>query len=235
MSTDRGNSNPDCAAIEPLLDDLVDGRLSAALQADAEAHLAGCAGCREQLAELEALLAAVDELPHTLEPPENLWPAIAPRLSPRTVAAQPSGVPGWLRQAAAALAFMTLGALLSQILLPGWESVGSAPSAPADGTKAELAAIELLDRRADFALAEADYLRAKEALWSAVYAGRDSVSPDTQEVVERNLRVIDQAIRELRQALHNDPGNPQLENMLLAQHRSEIDLLQRLTVATPEI
>ena len=63
---------------------------------------------------------------------------------------------------------------------------------------------------------------------------RRAASPETREVVERNLRVIDEAIEELRQALAADPGNPQLENLLLAQHRTEIDLLQRLRKTTKE-
>ena len=47
-----------------------------------------------------------------------------------------------------------------------------------------------------------------------------------------DLRVIDATIEELRHALAAEPGNQRLETLLLAQHRSEIDLLQRLRRAT---
>ena len=212
-----------CDRIEPLLDDLVDGQLSAAEGRRVREHLAGCAACSAELAALEGLLAATAELPREVAPAEDLWPRLAPRLAPRQTP-RLAAWPGWLRQAAAAVLFMALGGVLSQLLSPGAE-------APEPFTAARPAS---LDRQADFALAEADYLRAKEALWAAVYHGRDAVSPDTREVVERNLRVIDEAIRELRQALAVDPGNQQLENLLLAQHRNEIDLLQRLRRATAE-
>ena len=237
MTSGSGNPAPPCRRIAPLLDDLVDGRLSEAQQVDVSEHLAGCAACRERFNEVEQLLARVDGLPRSVEPPGDLWPAIAPRLLPRPPRATESAAwPGWLRQAAAAMLFMALGAVLSQILLPGWRSE---PVAWLGGTPAPAAQLttprDSIDRRADFAAAEADYLRAKESLWSAVYASRDTASQETREVVERNLRVIDQAIRELRQALQDDPGNPQLENLLLAQHRNEIDLLQRLALSTSEI
>ncbi len=224
----------DCSRVEPLLDELVDGRLSAAELRAVEAHVAECEPCARQLASLEDLLARVEELPRSLEPAADLWSGIEPRLArrgfPRRRPATAAGWPYRLRQAAAAVAFMTLGGGLSQ-LLPAWR--GGAAGVP-DGAGVSMAVASLeagggLEARAvDFAVAEADFLRAKEALWSAVLNGRETASPATREVVERNLAVIAGAIRELRAALAADPGNPQLEGMLLAQHRTEIDLLRRL-------
>ncbi len=233
----------ECRRIEPLLDDLVDGRLSAAEQQRVEAHLAGCRGvagckdCGEALASLKHLLRQVDELPRSWPPASDLWPGIEPRLTERRFAERRSAAQRlgerragavrwhWLRQAAAAVILMALGGVLSQLLLPAGRGQAPAPVAEAlaGGPEAELALAE-----ARLVLAEADFLRAKEALWSAVYSSHDAASPETREVVERNLAVIAAAIRELRAALEADPGNPQLEGLLLAQHRSEIGLLQRL-------
>ncbi len=238
----RGNENAgnenagnesDCRRIEPLLDDLVDGQLTAAEQRHVEQHLAGsegvagCAACGSRLASLEQLLAQVDSLPRSIPPESDLWPGLAPRL---TVRARRATAGVWrhrLRQVAAAVAFMTLGGALSQILLPAWRGGVGEPAVAAGAVD------DGIDRRkADFALAEADFLRAKEALWAAVYISHDAASPATREVVERNLAVIAGAISELRAALEADPGNGQLEGLLLARHRSEIDLLQRLARAT---
>ncbi len=226
MNSKNTGSDDDCRRIEPLLDDLVDGRLSAGELRSVEAHLAACDACADQLASLEDLLAQVVALPRSIEPAGDLWPGIEPRLAPRRrSAAAAGGWSHWLRQAAAAVAFMTLGGALSQVVMPAWRGGAS----HAGGTMAVAAQETDLDSRAvDFAVAEADFLRAKEALWSAVYSGREGVSPATREVVERNLTVIAGAIRELRAALAADPGNHQLEGMLLAQHRTEIDLLRRL-------
>lgn len=220
MSSETRNPEMTCRQAEPMLDDLVDGQLSGETRRRLRRHLDGCESCAAQLASLEELLSRVADLPRATLPREDLWPRIAPRLAARSSV---SPWPVWLRQATAAVLLMALGGVLSQVLWPGGEAPPATEPRPALAT---------FDPRADFALAEADYLRAKEALWAAVYHGRHVESAETREVVERNLRVIDEAIEELRQALAADPGNQQLESLLLAQHRTEIDLLQRLRRVT---
>ncbi len=233
MNTTR-DEEPSCRHIEPLLDDLVDGQLTEEQHDRVRQHLDGCRACSEQLTSLEHLLGEVVALPRGVEPPRDLWGGIESRLTHRE---EKSRV-GWLdlRQVAAALLFMTLGGVLTHFVQPSLQPQGSDASLKSDPAAiAQAAELATIERRADFALAEADYLRAKESLWSAVYSSREDVSPVTREVVERNLQVIDQAIRELRAAMHVDPGNHQLENLLLTQHRTEIDLLQRLALRTSEI
>jgi hypothetical protein len=50
-------------------------------------------------------------------------------------------------------------------------------------------------------------------------------------VVERNLAIVDQAIREAEAALASDPGNAALEQMVLARYVQRLDLLRRATEA----
>ena len=45
---------------------------------------------------------------------------------------------------------------------------------------------------------------------------------------QKNLEIVEEAIAEVRRALEEDPGNPHLEQQLLAHHRQEIDLLRHL-------
>jgi glucose/arabinose dehydrogenase len=92
---------------ERQLNDFVDGA-DAVTPAEREAvarHVAGCASCREEVERMTALVAAARALPRALEPPSDLWPAIAPRLGGggRRV------LPWWLAAAAViALAFAAL-------------------------------------------------------------------------------------------------------------------------------
>lgn len=169
------------------------------------------------------LAAAVERLPRELEPPHDLWPEIAARLSPR---ARPrrslAGRAGnWMLrggwQALAAVLLLTFGILLGRMTTP---RPATAPTTAA--------------LTASFAAAEAEYLRAREALYASARERRNDLPPASREVLERNLRIIDQAIRELRTALAEDPQNPQLESFLLARYRSEIDLLQELAGAATE-
>ena len=223
MTRKKTNWTGDYHRVEPMLDDLVDGQLTVGERRQVEDHLAACEACREQLAALERLLEQVEALPRSVSPEADLWPPLAERLTARPRRPAAGGWPIWLRQAAAAVVFMTLGAMLSQLLAPSWRGAGG------EAGSAQVAEMATPASGAEFALAETDLLRAKEALWAAVYSSDANASAETREVVERNLAVIAAAIQELRAALEADPGNPQLEDLLLAKHRSEIGLLRRLT------
>jgi hypothetical protein len=48
-------------------------------------------------------------------------------------------------------------------------------------------------------------------------------------VIERNLQTIDEAIRQARQALEDDPANPYLNSYLVDSRRRKLDLLRRAT------
>ena len=53
------------------------------------------------------------------------------------------------------------------------------------------------------------------------------MAPETRAIVERNLAVIDAALRESREALAKDPHNHALEELLLSAYRQKIDWLKR--------
>jgi hypothetical protein len=175
---------------------------------------------KETHTELEPPVEGVGELSHFLDPPRDLWPGIEARLRSRRAGNRRWGV---VYQLAAAVALMVLGGALSQLLWPG---LASGPGA----ADALLAAVS-----AEPAFTEAEYLRAKEALWLSAYGRRQDLSPATLRVVERNLKVIDEAIQELRQALAEDPGNHHLAGLLYANHRRSIHLLQRLAQVPEEV
>lgn len=59
-----------CAQIEPLLCDLADGTLSVTERARVEAHLAGCAACRELVEAARDLSAFLERIPDVEPPPE---------------------------------------------------------------------------------------------------------------------------------------------------------------------
>src|SRR5881394_1933336 len=87
---------PACVDQELLLGGLVDGELDAANTALVEAHVARCAGCREEVERLQAVrgLLAGEGVRHNA--PEALRRRIAaiPELSPR--AANENRIPSWL-------------------------------------------------------------------------------------------------------------------------------------------
>ena len=72
---------------------------------------------------------------------------------------------------------------------------------------------------------EAQLLAASQDLLAGLES--QDLSPETMEIVRRNLEVIDAAIAELHAALERDPGNGELTRLLLATYQRKIDLLEQ--------
>ena len=79
-------------------------------------------------------------------------------------------------------------------------------------------------------LAEAvrDYEQATATLLETLQRRRTVLSADDIARVEANLEVIDRALAEVREALVKDPDNPELNHMLVAQHKKKVDVLRRV-------
>lgn len=58
---------------------------------------------------------------------------------------------------------------------------------------------------------------------------RERLDPRTVQVIERNLKAIDDAIQEARMALNSDPANPYLNSHLADARRRKLDLLRHAT------
>ncbi|MEM6796767.1 MAG: hypothetical protein AAF725_22535 [Acidobacteriota bacterium] len=193
---------------------------------------------RRAVLERQRLLNRVRALPRDVEPPADLWPTIAARLEEPAASSPPArreppvdrraARSPWPRQIAAAVAGALAGGLLAWGALIGQPAGGPAPAAAG----ASLASFgDGLDPRGqDLSTAlEADFLRARETLWVGLLARRDQLPPEIWEAVVVNLAILDDAIRDLRIALDDDPGNRRLEKMLLANHQRQLDLLHRLS------
>jgi hypothetical protein len=74
---------------------------------------------------------------------------------------------------------------------------------------------------------ERNYLILASNLAAALDSLRPKMAPETQAIVERNLAIIERALRESREALAKDPNNSALEDLLLSAHRQKIDWLRR--------
>ena len=72
-----------------------------------------------------------------------------------------------------------------------------------------------------------EYIKAKQDLLDQLYAESATLPASAIATVEENLRIIDSAVAEIRVALADDPENPQLERMLVATYKSQVDLLQQ--------
>lgn len=146
-------------------------------------------------------------LPRSIEPPDDLWPAIRSQIAPprRQLAWR-----GW--QVAAALLLVALSSLVTWLVVRR-----NAPVAPAVAVEAGTDAVAL------YAAAAGDMAHALGDSTGPL-AG---MSPETRALLQRNLAVIDSVIAECRAALAADTANPMLRQLLGGAERQRLDFLRQ--------
>jgi anti-sigma factor RsiW len=203
-----------------------DGSLESKQIPSVERHLAVCDECRADVAALRDLLGQLSALDRSVVPASDLradlWRRIddgAPgivsigearraRLGQRTL--------GSLRWplVAAALVLITVTSVITANLV-GRATPGGDPPSPVAGV--------------DVSAVEAHYVAATIDLERIIREQGPALAPSTMRLVQENLRVIDQALAEARDALAADPGNADLSRMLLAAWEKKLDLLRSAT------
>jgi hypothetical protein len=185
-------------------------------------------------------VASLRELPRSLEPPRDLWPAIEARLAeaPSVVRATAPVRAGatrlrWLA-AAAMVASVAVGVWIGRDLLPGGartplaQTALNASKTPAmktpalktpavtPGAATTLDAAYVSDER---------YQRQRAALLASLQAQLASMPPETRAKVTASLATIEQAKQDLEQALGKDPGNALLQELLVDTYQDEMRVL----------
>jgi anti-sigma factor RsiW len=221
-----------CTDYQSTLHDWFDGELAAPEEAALQAHLAGCAECREEADALRALLADAAALPREIAPPRDLWPEIAARIEASRVievdfgAARRLSGSLWRGRALLAAAAVVL-VLASSAVTAAFLRRGGGMGEVAQVEPAPIRALPPAGTAlAAFEPAEADYERTISDLHAVVEAGEGVLAPETIATLETNLRIIDKAIAESRAALEADPNNRDLVLMLSGVYRQKVELLQ---------
>jgi hypothetical protein len=208
-------------------DAYLDGQLDSREADDLRTHIAGCRSCSESLEEILELRDLTASLPSSEEPPRDLWPGIAARISEQKVVRGRFGYRAFLAAAAAAvIVFAMIGAYLfgrSQAVV-----VAEAP-AVVSGGPSEILLASFEDLGVD------GYEARRNGLLHALDLRKDELSPETIAVVMDNLLLIDQAMDRISVALGEDPENELLMKQLAGAYRRQIDLLQRAVRLPAEI
>lgn len=226
------------AISEERLNDYVDGLLSASETAEVEHHLEVSAAARHTVEFLRSLRQRAAELPASIPPERDLWPHIRERMAPAPLASIDGTAPAdtapaehrwWLslngvQWAALATAAMLLMAISSA--LTAWVVGIPVSEVPPPGSSVEAAAPTGVALETAPAAEAAYAVEIEQLLW-VLYENRDTLDPDTVTTIETNLRVIDRAIRNAREALEDDPQNAGLTRMLTSSYRRKLQLLQR--------
>ena len=80
-----------------------------------------------------------------------------------------------------------------------------------------------------FLEAERSYQTVTDDLLASLDAQRDQLAPETIEIVEHNLRLIDEAITAARTALERDPANSKLVGKLTDMYRTKVNFLEGMS------
>ncbi len=219
------------------LSDYLDGDLSPADRTACEAHLAACALCRAGLDELRVVIAAAKADPDVM-PSTDLWPGVINRIDAAQggarlwgrASARPKRISFTLPQLALAASLLIAVSAAVAYVATGRSAAIHQPTAAERPIQAM--AEPVIPPSADVAranFADAQFDRAVSDLERILVEQRDELDPRTVMVIERNLAVIDEAIRQARAALDADPANPFLNSHLAEARRHKLDLLRHAT------
>ncbi|MEO8679043.1 MAG: hypothetical protein ABI665_08355 [Vicinamibacterales bacterium] len=159
------------------------------------------------------------------EPPaHDLWPGVAARIqaSPRRTIAVT-----WSQLAVAASLLIAVSAGLTWLVArqpvatpASSEAVVQAQDEPMGSAAGQVQPANFADKQFDAAVTDLEKILLDD---------RDRLDPATVMVIERNLRTIDDAIAQAREALDKDPANPYLNSHLADSRRRKLELLRRAT------
>lgn len=201
-----------------------DGTLSDGHRAHVEAHLATCDACAADVARIAEFMKRSREAtaPVAELPLDDLWSPIRARIEATKVVALDAPAPKskerplvWL-----AVAGVAAAALLATLVLR------------ARPREEQSAVVAQVGPDSSLLRAVADSTRAYEAeaqiLLDRLQIQRATMRPEAVQTVERNLRTVDVAIAELKDAIARDPNNPALRQLLATSYRQKVELLKRV-------
>jgi len=215
-----------CDDVRTFLDGDPGRWLDDAAEAAIQAHLEGCGACAEVHRSTIALRERVAALPRSVEPRRDLWPEIEARIATTKVVR-----PRFGRRAlmAAAATVLLISSVVTAYLVGRQQAataIITAPVAQANETDVLLATFAELGVH--------DYQATRQHLLDVLEDRKDQLSPATLEIVLANLRLIDDAMDEIVEALGEDPGNELLRRQLVSTYRRQINLLETAAVLPSE-
>ena len=203
-----------CETFASRLMDFLEGDLGGATRAAQESHAQHCAACGALLGDLERLSAQAPVLP-TIRPSRDLWGGIAARIQ-APVVSLPSRRPVWRSPAVvgtAVAATFVLAAVLGyetthrDATVPQGAVAAVSPAQPAVRAARTPRTPAARLAAATPSAVEASYDAEIARLRAIVDTRRTQLDPKTLGVIDKNLKVIDDAIAACKTALARDSAS----------------------------
>lgn len=214
-----------CQEHEVLIGDAVDGTLDEASRQRLDAHLAVCEACRQMADDFSVIRSTSLALERPVPSPQ-VWRRIAAAVEGDRRGRRFFGLhlPAWPQLAAAAVAIV----LVAGIGWMAWRDLAPVAGPEPDG---QIAVTDLTDTDpqpvdVELKLAEAQYVTAISGLETITKTSSTELDPETADVLQANLMVIDEAIGESRAALQEEPASELAQDSLFEALRNKVALLQ---------
>jgi len=211
--------------IQDRLDDYLDRTLPENERQEIARHLEVCSLCSEEVEKMQSLLKEARELPDSITPRRDLWPAIKARIRPQPLPAareplrilrifQPKWGFGAALAAAAVVAIILLGSpeQPSNRVIP--ESPESHPAVPSYVSSLTQAL-------------QSECVGAEKQLIASIGASENRFGMEAAAAIEQNVRPLDVAIEETKSALEKNPGDTELLQMLTSRYQRKLSLLHQ--------
>jgi anti-sigma factor RsiW len=217
---------------ETRINDLVDDVMAVPERRQADAHIAACAECRESVLRIRALRADLALLPRDIAPPARVLAGVRAQMAAADIlthgaagrAARWYSRPSVLAAAAVVLVALSSAATASWLRLtsdPAEAGVAAGADAPpltaTNGPGTGLVAVHAMEKSYEDAIAEVQ---------RALSEQQSDLSPETLRILQANIDIIDRALGEARAALHADPANGALAEMLRSGYERKLDVLR---------
>lgn len=213
-----------CDEVQERLDDHIEGTLHVSDVTDVAAHLEACLSCRQEEADIRAILAAARALPTEIAPPRDLWPGICDRIDRRFSFDFAWGGLQWALASAAIVLIAVAGLLVRGVRND--EKPAVAAAIVASDRTAHLTPASSRTA-ATLASAEGEFERASEELLAVLESRRADLPPNTIEALKGHLVAIDTALEQIRDVLRQNPGNAEATRLLASTQRRKVDVLRR--------
>jgi hypothetical protein len=235
-----------CGQVRKLIEDYHYGELEERRAAEVAAHLQGCAACSSELELLdrEARLYESYRVKSEggLHLPEDLWMRAMDQDG--SAVRGRSGEPGrqlgpafrdmlvsrpWIRQALAAAVLVAISVSATLFFAKRYGTTPTEVSSVSRSAQGETGDRSLEDALSAIRQAEADYIRAIQALSAIVERQKPTLDPGILQELQAKLKVLDEHIAAAREAYYAHPADPDLALFMLAAYGRKVELLQNLT------
>jgi hypothetical protein len=207
---------------------LADGSLAGGRAHELQAHLRVCAACASDVGRLRLVSQRYSAPVEPDRPLAELWPAIRARIehgkviplaSPHAVA-RPRRLS--LLRGAAVVGLGAAAAVAMVVLRRPARLTVDTGARPRPEPARDSARVLILT-----ADSVRSYQEEARVLLDRLELQRAMIRPEAMASIERDLKVIDEAIAELEAAIQRDPGNPALRQLLASSYRQKVELLKR--------